>query len=242
MSEKAAKAREERVRPFANFQHGRYADWATALGPGFHHPDQAFFDLATAVQEDKRTLLGLDRLYGLWQVARNVATVPGELAEIGVYRGGGSRFLFEAVRHFSGTDVPLHAFDTFDGHPESAIGAEDPFHTPGLFGRKTSVERVRRYLEGLPSIAVHAGDVLATLPTQPERAYRLVHVDTDLYAPTLACLEYFAPRLSVGGVLIVDDYGSRKCEGVVRAVSDFPAAGLQAWDMRTEQLLLVKTR
>jgi hypothetical protein len=229
---------DDRFRPFSNFQRGRYAEWATGLGHRFpYRPGPEFFALAEMVHRDQRTLLGLDRLYSLWQAARLVARVPGNLAEIGVYRGGSSWFLSEAVRHFSGTPVPLHAFDTFTGHP--SVTEHDPFHTVGRFN-ETSLAGVQQFLAPLHSVTIHPGDVLATIGDMPDVAYRLVHVDTDLYAPTLACLRHFAGHVSPGGVIVVDDYGARKCEGVIEAVSDAPLEHFHAWDLRTEQLLLIR--
>lgn len=229
---------DDRFRQFTNFQRGRYAEWATGLGDRFpHRPDAAFFALAETVHADKRTLLGLDRLYSLWQAARLVARVSGDIAEVGVFRGGSSWFLSQAVKHFSGAEVDLHAFDTFTGHP--SVTKHDPFHTAGRFS-ETTLADVQHYLAPLPSVTLHAGDVLETLRHHAPPRLRLVHIDTDLYEPTLACLNYFAERTSPGGVIVVDDYGARKCEGVIQAVADAALEGFHAWDLRTEQLLLIR--
>ena len=90
--------------------------------------------------------------------------------------------------------------------------------------------------------AVHKGDVAESLPHLPQSVYRLVHIDTDLYVPTLVCLDYFGSRVSPGGVIVVDDYGQKKCPGVPKAVAEYLARtdGWQTWDARTEQLVLVK--
>ena len=42
----------------------------------------------------------------------------------------------------------------------------------------------------------------------PEDKWSYVHIDVDLYRPTLDSLEYFFPRLAAGGVIINDDYAS----------------------------------
>jgi hypothetical protein len=55
----------------------------------------------------KRTLLGYDRLYVLWQAARNAAAVPGSVAEIGSYRGGSAHFIAKSFITFTGREVPL---------------------------------------------------------------------------------------------------------------------------------------
>ena len=61
-------------------------------------------------------------------------------------------------------------------------------------------------------------------------------------SPTLTCLEHFGARMSPGGVIVLDDYESMKCPGVPKATIEYleQTHGFQAWDMRTEQLMLVK--
>ena len=51
-----------------------------------------------------------------------------------------------------------------------------------------------------------------------DRKFALVHIDVDLHAPTRDSLEFFYPRMSEGGVIIVDDYGSSLCPGATLAV------------------------
>lgn len=51
-----------------------------------------------------------------------------------------------------------------------------------------------------------------------EAVFALVSLDADLYAPTLAGLEFFYPRLSPGGAIFLHDYNSRQFDGVKEAV------------------------
>jgi len=204
-------------------------------------PGPAFFALADPVMEARRTLLGYDRLYVFWQAVRNVASMPGIAAEIGSFRGGSAYFIASAFLSVTGEEVPMHVFDTFEGHPEQAITEHDPLHNPGQFS-DTSYEEVRQYLSPFRRLQVHKGDVSGSLPHLEEERYRLVHIDTDLYQPTMACLEYFSPRMPPGGVVVVDDYGSKNCPGVPKAVHEYleRSDAYDGWDMRTEQLMLVK--
>ena len=204
-------------------------------------PGAAFFELADPIVESKRTLLGYDRLYVFWQAIRNVADLPGAAAEIGTFRGGSAYFIASAFLAMTGKEVPMHVFDTFEGHPEQAITEHDPFHTAGQFS-STNEQDVREYLSRFREVRIHRGDVSAALPHIPETTYRLVHVDTDLYRPTVACLHYFGSRLRPGGVIVIDDYASQKCPGVPKAVSEYmeQTDAFHAWDVRTEQLMLVK--
>jgi hypothetical protein len=46
-----------------------------------------------------------------------------------------------------------------------------------------------------------------------------VHFDVDLYESTKACLEFFYPRMIVGGVMLSHDYSL--LAGVRKAVDEF---------------------
>ena len=51
------------------------------------------------------------------------------------------------------------------------------------------------------------GDVLTTIPAEAPASLSILRLDTDWYHSTRHELEQLYPRLSPGGVLIVDDYG-----------------------------------
>ncbi|HSV70494.1 MAG TPA: TylF/MycF/NovP-related O-methyltransferase [Methylibium sp.] len=88
-----------------------------------------------------------------------------------------------------------------------------------------------------PRVAIHPGWLPESLRSAPEARYRFVHVDVDLYAPTLGCFEYFYPRLLPGGIIVTDDYN---WPGGRRAVDEFCAArGLKPRFTATHQAHLV---
>lgn len=221
------------IRPIEKYRRGKFAF--------AFRPSPAFFEFADAVVRSRRTLLGYDRLYVFWQAIHNLVDVPGAVAEIGTYRGGSAYFIASVFAALENAEVPFHVFDTFEGHPEGGISEQDPSHRPGHFN-KTSYDEVRAYLSPFARTQIHKGDVSTLLPGLEESKYRLVHIDTDLYLSTKACLEYFGPRLSASGVVVLDDYASRRCEGVRTALAEYleQTEAFQVWDMRTEQLMLVK--
>jgi hypothetical protein len=61
-----------------------------------------------------------------------------------------------------------------------------------------------------------------TVPAAAPPALALLRLDTDWYESTRHELEHLYPRLSAGGVLIIDDYGHWK--GSRRATDEFIAA------------------
>jgi hypothetical protein len=200
---------------------------------------ESFLAAAQEVLDQGRTLMSLQRLHVLWQAIGNSRHVPGDLVEVGVFRGGSSYFLARACTLLGVPPVALHAIDTFEGHATGTISAEDSFHTVGMFA-ETSFDQVREYLARFPFVKVHQGEFSAVAPSLTSRAYRLVHIDTDLYQPTLDCLDYFLPRLSPGGIFVVDDYLGRKCPGVTAAVHEFlqQQPAFNAWFCQTEQIVL----
>ena len=54
----------------------------------------------------------------------------------------------------------------------------------------------------------------------PENQYALVHLDADLYSPQFSGLEYFYPRMTKGGVIIVHDCNN-EFTGSKRALNEF---------------------
>jgi len=205
-------------------------------------PVPAFHELVTEVVSLKRTMLREDRLWILWQAAANVAKLNGAAAEIGTYRGGSAYFIAAAFRA-AGADVEMDVIDTFAGHPSDKLSehdAEDHKHDDKF--KNTSYEDVAAYLSAFPAVTVHQGEFSAVAAELPARDYSFVHVDVDIYEPAAACLEFFAPRLLPGGVIVLDDYNAPKCPGIARAASEFLTAhpGFQSWNPHTEQLLLVK--
>lgn len=141
----------------------------------------------------------------------------GDIAECGCARGLSSFQLCAAFRtahpHWRGET--FHVFDSFQGL--SAPGDEDAIDASDIRGDlahnsssgRFAVPRevVARNLHRLfPHASLHEGWIPEVFAGQPDRRYRFVHVDVDLYQPTSDSLRYFFPRLTAGGIILTDDY------------------------------------
>lgn len=158
-----------------------------------------------------RTLLNQEKIDGLTAAIAAVRSVPGDFAELGVYRGGVARILANSLPRRT-----VRLFDTFTGIPWDGYDPTLDRHKPGEF--PASLEQVRADLADCPNVIFHPG----LFPhTAAGGQFALVHLDADLYASTLAGLEYFWPRLSVGGCIILDDWKWSWCPGVEQAVMMF---------------------
>ena len=65
------------------------------------------------------------------------------------------------------------------------------------------------------------GKVEDTLPQNTPESLSILRIDVDFYSPTKHALQHLFPRLSVGGALILDDYGVWR--GARQAVDEYIA-------------------
>lgn len=161
-----------------------------------------------------RTLLDPASAFMLHQFARRAAVVPGDCAELGVYRGGSALIMSRALE---GVEKTIHLFDTFAGLPP-ADGSVD-LHKKGDF--ESSLEETRTFLRDRPWLAFRKGLFPETAAELTDRRFAFVHVDADLYRSVRDACEFFYPRLSPGGSILFDDYGLPTCPGVKKAVDEF---------------------
>lgn len=129
--------------------------------------------------------------------------------------------LLATLKRREGRADLVHLFDSFTGLPTGEKEL-DPYWEAGTF-KDTSLEAVKRRLIGFEDLcALYPGWIPSTFsPGVAERQFSLVHLDLDLYRPTLDSCKFFWPRMIRGGVMVVDDYGFPSSAGVKAAVDEF---------------------
>lgn len=77
--------------------------------------------------------------------------------------------------------------------------------------------------KGFRNYALVKGDIIKTIPEFLARnssfKISLLHIDVDVYEPTIVILENLWDKIVKGGILMLDDYGM--VEGETRAVDEF---------------------
>ena len=179
--------------------------------------DKAFVDdYLRLVPGNRRSF---ERKYAVAQLVRGLKHVPGDLAECGVYNGATAYFMAKATEAV-GIPRPLHLFDSFAGL--SAPGAEDgTYWAAGALA--ICEEAARANLEGLPNIFFYRGWIPDRFAEVADRRFAFVHIDVDLYQPTLDSLRFFYERTSSRGMILCDDYGFTTCPGARQAMHEFLA-------------------
>lgn len=207
---------------------------------GLHVADRPFLPIYRECIEATRTHVKswkvfrrAQRAYAFARYVEHLALRGGSMVECGVFNGFSAllacRVLSALRPGFRGEDLFL--VDSFEGL--SAPQQEDLIELPDAGGRPTlapscpqghfaiGLPTVRSRFGQYPEVGFVKGWIPEALQALPERKWSFVHIDVDLYDPTLACLEYFHPRMAPGGVILNDDFASPLFPGAERAWTQF---------------------
>jgi hypothetical protein len=124
----------------------------------------------------------------------------------------------------------LYLYDTFSGmtaptHVDVDLHGRRPINWAEWPMAPIANVKAAVYSTGYPPERIHfiKGRVEETVPERAPDAICLLRLDTDWYESTRHELVHFFPRLSSGGVLIVDDYGQYR--GAKKAVDEYFSSG-----------------
>ena len=193
-------------------------------GPLPHDMDEEF----QSIYEKARphTMTSVNRMYELYKAVQYLvkASIPGDIVECGVWKGGSSIVAALTLISMGDTDRRIWLYDTFEGMPEP--GEEDIRSIDGLKATQawstlkpneeskwiySPLEEVQTniYSTGYPkaNISFVKGKVEETIPANVANQIALLRLDTDWYESTYHELQHLFPRVSNQGVLIIDDYG-----------------------------------
>lgn len=160
----------------------------------------------------------VERLYALDQLVKQALLVAGDTAECGVWYGAGSHMI---MRQTLGSVRQHHMFDSWEGISQPGEHDGEYLQEHGKHYLSVAEEIARKNLAEFPHGHFYRGWIPTRFHEVADRKFCLVHLDVDLYEPTLQTLEFFYPRMSIGGLMICDDSGLAKCPGARRAMEEF---------------------
>lgn len=166
---------------------------------------------------DKCGSLNDDRRWMLAQLLRLVDNVPGATAECGVYHGASSYLICQANERAK-PQRQHYVFDSFEG-------LSRPTEHDGQTWKKNdlsvSVDTVKKNLLKFENVTYLKGWIPERFAEVEEKSFAFVHIDVDIYQPTLDSIEFFYPRMAKGGIILCDDYGFNTCPGATKAVNEY---------------------
>jgi ADP-heptose:LPS heptosyltransferase len=144
--------------------------------------------------------------------------VEGDFAEVGVYRGATAKLI-----HHYAPERHLHLFDTFSGFDRRDLALEmgiEREKAKEQFKNVTVADMLHHVSPVNENIHVHPGLFPDSFPLElRDRQFAFVHLDLDLYEPTIAGLRLFYERMPRGGIIVVHDFNA--WFGARQAVDDF---------------------
>ncbi len=180
---------------------------------------------------EAETMVGRRRLEQVRYCVETVHAdgIDGDLVETGVWRGGVCILMRALLDALGDTTRRVWVADSFRGLPPpdpARHPAEVTTDWSGVEALKVDADTVRanfaRYDLLDDRVCFLEGWFHETLPAAPIETLAVLRLDGDMYASTIDALDALYPRLSVGGFVIVDDYGAwPSCRA---AVDDFRAA------------------
>lgn len=177
---------------------------------------------------EAETMIGLRRLENLEFCITDLLQrqVLGDFIETGVWRGGASIFMRAVLQVYGDTSRTVWVADSFQGLPPP-----DPVRYPADKGNglwtvvplAIPLEEVKanfaKYNLLDDQVRFLVGWFRDTLPGIAADRFALLRLDGDLYESTMDALRHLYPKLSIGGYVIIDDYGAvPACKA---AVEDF---------------------
>ncbi len=190
------------------------------------------------------TMINNYRIMNIQNVIKYIvlSNIKGDFVECGVWKGGACAMMAYTLKRIVAQRT-IHLFDSFDDivEPDAIVDGERAVKEVGgihmatgklkpikgiysKFGGPGNESHVLDLISnkiGYPSekIKIHKGLFQDTLPLNTIESISFLRLDGDWYSSTRICLEYLYPKVTYGGIIVIDDYSAY--EGCKKAVDEY---------------------
>ena len=152
--------------------------------------------------------------------------IDGDMIETGVWRGGATIFMKGLCDYYK-KEKKVFVADSFEGCPEPSISGfeEDKnshYHkeTAMIVSYEEVVNNFRKYDLLDENVIFLKGWFKDTLYTDKIQKLCILRLDGDMYCSTYEALDALYDKVSIGGFIIIDDWGT-KLGACKKAINDF---------------------
>jgi len=169
----------------------------------------------------------LARFLYIYDIFREIENIPGDIAEFGSWKGANIIFLSKLLEiYHAKSNKRTHCFEGFEGLQTFHEKDGDQTGLEGAYkgSYATLIDIIKLYqLEH--RINIHKGLIQDTVPkfidSEPSTMFSMLYFDADIYEPAKVMLDNFADKLSIGGVILFDEWNFPEWPGETQAVSEF---------------------
>lgn len=173
-------------------------------------------------QSRPMTLLSLAQLEMIQEAVLDIDRrgVSGDFIEAGIWRGGAIIFMRALLKAYGIDNRQIIGADSFEGIPQNVSFKHDPVDTwqdrwaASLQEVKGNIERLGLLDDRVEFLPGFFADSLSAIEN---RDFALIRLDSDSYDSVMTSLEHLYPRLSPGGIIIIDDWHLVGCRFAVEA-------------------------
>jgi hypothetical protein len=183
------------------------------------------------------------RIHVLTWAGQHAARLPGDFVECGVNTGIFSLSVMQYT-NFDSLGKRFYLFDTFAGIPAEQLSDEEraQAHREQHDFYFDCFELAKRNFSRFESAVLVRGAVPGTLSSVEIGPVAYLSIDMNIEHPEIAALEYFWPKLVLGGVVVLDDYAWRQHAYRKHTMDAFAARqGIEILTLPTGQGLIVKS-
>ena len=176
----------------------------------------------------------LDRKYTVRELLKLVEEISGDTVECGSYQGATSHLICQHAEKFGKSHC---VFDSFEGLSLPGVNDGSYWRSGDL---ATSEDACRETLREFSRVAYYKGWIPDKFVEVSNRTFSFLHIDVDLYQPTLDSLVFFYPLMTSGGVIVCDDYGFETCSGAKLAMDEYFSGKEKVLSLTTGQGVVIK--
>lgn len=172
----------------------------------------------------------LNKALAHYEIYKKIVDLPGDVVELGVFKGA-SLIRFLSFRDLLETphSRKVIGLDNFGDFPHEIVKSENDISFINRFNKEAGMGLSKDKLEeilrtkGFENYQLIQGDVFKTIPDlleeRPEMKISLLHLDMDVYEPTIYSLEKLFSHVVKNGIIVVDDYST--VYGATKALDEF---------------------
>ena len=162
----------------------------------------------------------LRKIISRYELFKKTVNVPGDIIECGVFKGVSFLFWLKCLKIYTpNSSKKVVGFDMFSGFPKNLKAVEKKSakkyvkksHFKGIDPKNLTNLAKKILPEDRHELI--SGNITNTSKSYVKKNYgfkiSLLHLDLDTYHGTKSALNNFFPLISKGGVIILDEYGSR---------------------------------
>jgi len=182
------------------------------------------------------------RFLAHYELFKKIINVPGVIVDLGVFCGASTFTWAKLCEIFCPTDIRkvVYGFDTFEGFPslsenDGPVDTKNDVQPGGYYGGPSIEQDLElalvamdfdRHLRHCRRVEFLKGNAVDTIPKFVKDKgnglrIALLNLDLDIYEPTRVSLEQFVPRMSRGGIIILDEYAVDTFGGETKAVDEY---------------------